>query len=78
MDLDSNFSSDDNDCETKVKETQNEINETLEDKSQQFSNSGILTKTQTTIECEDLESVNKNIKDLDKEDATSSNEHICK
>ena len=47
-------------------------------KPQQFSNSGILTKTETTVECEDLESVNKNIKDLDKEDATSSNEHICK
>jgi hypothetical protein len=71
MDLDSNFSSDDNDRETRVKETQNEINETLEDKSPQFSNSGILTKTQTTAEYEDLESVNKDIKDLDKEDATS-------
>jgi 4-hydroxy-3-methylbut-2-enyl diphosphate reductase IspH len=77
MDLDSNFPSDDNDRETRVKETQNE-NETLEDKSQQFSNSCILTKTQTTIECEDLESVNEDIKDLDKEDATSSKEHICK
>ena len=70
MDLDSNFSSDDNDRETRIKETQNE-SETLEDKPQQFSNSGILTKTETTVECEDLESVNKNIKDLDKEDATS-------
>jgi hypothetical protein len=61
VDLDSNFSSDDNDRETRVKETQNE-SETLEDKSQQFSNSGILTKTQSTVECEDLESVNKDIK----------------
>jgi hypothetical protein len=53
MDLDSNFSSDDNDRETRVKETQNE-HEALENKSTKFSNSGILTKTRTTVECEDL------------------------